>query len=45
MVFKKIPDFYVGTAHWPAFNVADAAISCGMAVLIYHVVFKKIPDF
>jgi signal peptidase II len=38
-------DFYVGTAHWPAFNVADAAISCGMAVLIYHVVFKKIPDF
>ncbi len=38
-------DFYVGTAHWPAFNVADAAISVGMAVLIYHVVFKKIPDF
>lgn len=38
-------DFYVGTAHWPAFNVADAAISVGMAVLIYHAVFKKIPDF
>ncbi len=38
-------DFYVGTAHWPAFNVADSAISIGMAILIYHVVFNKIPDF
>lgn len=37
-------DFYIGTAHWPAFNVADAAISIGMAVLIYHVVFKKMPE-
>lgn len=38
-------DFYLGTAHWPAFNVADSAISIGMAILIYHVVFNKIPDF
>jgi signal peptidase II len=38
-------DFYVGSAHWPAFNVADSAISIGMAILIYHVVFNKIPDF
>jgi signal peptidase II len=37
-------DFYIGTAHWPAFNVADSAISIGMAVLIYHVVFKKMPE-
>jgi signal peptidase II len=37
-------DFYIGTAHWPAFNVADSAISVGMAVLIYHVVFKKMPE-
>ncbi|MBU1229523.1 MAG: lipoprotein signal peptidase [Proteobacteria bacterium] len=28
-------DFYIGTYHWPAFNVADIAISCGaFAVLI-----------
>jgi signal peptidase II len=27
-------DFYVGTYHWPAFNVADAAICCGVAVLV-----------
>ena len=38
-------DFYVGTAHWPAFNVADSGISIGMAILIYHVVFNKIPEF
>lgn len=37
-------DFYLGSAHWPAFNVADSAISIGMAILIYHVVFNKIPD-
>jgi len=38
-------DFYVSTTHWPAFNVADSAISIGMAILIYHVVLNKIPDF
>jgi signal peptidase II len=38
-------DFYYGTAHWPAFNIADSAISIGMAILIYHVVLNKIPDF
>ncbi len=38
-------DFYVGTYHWPAFNIADSAISIGMGILIYHIIFKKIPDF
>lgn len=38
-------DFYLGTAHWPAFNVADSAITVGMTILIYHVVLNKIPDF
>ncbi|MCP4671918.1 MAG: signal peptidase II [Desulfobacula sp.] len=38
-------DFYIGTYHWPAFNIADSAISIGMAILIYHIIFKKIPDF
>jgi len=27
-------DFHVGTWHWPAFNVADAAISVGVFLLI-----------
>ena len=38
-------DFYLGTAHWPAFNVADSAITVGMTILIYHVILNKIPDF
>ncbi|MDA3918125.1 MAG: signal peptidase II [Deltaproteobacteria bacterium] len=38
-------DFYMGTYHWPAFNIADSAISIGMGILIYHIIFKKIPDF
>ncbi len=37
-------DFYIGTTHWPAFNVADSAISVGMAILIYHVVLNKLPE-
>lgn len=38
-------DFYIGTAHWPAFNLADSAITIGMAILVYHVVLNKIPEF
>ncbi|MCP3874424.1 MAG: signal peptidase II [Desulfobacteraceae bacterium] len=37
-------DFYIGSFHWPAFNVADSAISIGMTILIYHILFNKIPD-
>ncbi len=37
-------DFYMGTYHWPAFNIADSAITIGMGILIYHIIFKKIPD-
>lgn len=28
-------DFYVGTYHWPAFNIADSAIFVGTALMIY----------
>ncbi|MFH2058057.1 MAG: signal peptidase II [Pseudomonadota bacterium] len=38
-------DFYIGSAHWPAFNVADSAITVGMGILIYNILFNKIPDF
>lgn len=27
-------DFYIGSHHWPAFNVADAAITCGIFYLM-----------
>lgn len=28
-------DFYYGSWHWPAFNVADSAITIGAAILIF----------
>jgi len=27
-------DVYVGTAHWPAFNIADSAITVGAVILV-----------
>lgn len=27
-------DFYIGSFHWPAFNVADTAITCGVIGLL-----------
>ncbi len=29
-------DFYIGTLHWPAFNVADSSISVGACFLIWE---------
>ncbi|MDI6688547.1 MAG: signal peptidase II [Desulfobacterales bacterium] len=37
-------DFYIGDLHWPAFNVADSAITIGIAILIFHIIFKKMPE-
>lgn len=37
-------DFYIGQLHWPAFNIADSAISVGIAIFVFHLLFKKMPD-
>lgn len=37
-------DFHIGDLHWPAFNVADSAVSIGMIIFVYHLVFKKLPE-
>jgi signal peptidase II len=37
-------DFYVSSWHWPAFNVADSAITVGIAVFIFHLLFNKMPE-
>lgn len=29
-------DFHAGAYHWPAFNVADSAITCGAALLLVN---------
>lgn len=34
-------DFYIEGYHWPAFNVADAAISVGVVFLIIHFAMEK----
>lgn len=34
-------DFYIGRYHWPAFNVADSAISVGIFFLIIDIIFFK----
>lgn len=35
-------DVYVGTKHWPAFNVADSAICVGIALLFFDM--RKKPE-
>jgi len=37
-------DFYLGQAHWPAFNIADSAITVGMGIIILHMVFNRMPE-
>ena len=37
-------DVYYGRWHWPAFNVADAAISVGAAILILSAFFGGVED-
>jgi len=37
-------DFYIGNLHWPAFNIADSAITVGIGIFILHIVFKKLPE-
>ena len=34
-------DFYFRSCHWPAFNVADSAITVGVTIFIFHLLFKK----
>ena len=44
--FGEVIDFldvYIDNYHWPAFNVADSAITVGVIFLIIHFMFEK-PD-
>lgn len=34
-------DFYLGRFHWPAFNVADSAITIGISLLMFHLFWPK----
>lgn len=37
-------DFYIGNLHWPAFNVADSAVTVGIFIFIFHLLLKKLPE-
>jgi signal peptidase II len=37
-------DFYLGSLHWPAFNIADSAITVGIFIFIFHLLLKKMPE-
>lgn len=37
-------DFHAAGHHFPAFNVADSAITCGAALLIWDALFVSVPD-
>jgi signal peptidase II len=34
-------DFYIGTWHWPAFNVADSSISIGAFLMIWGMIVQR----
>lgn len=34
-------DFYIRAAHWPAFNVADSAISLGAVLMIWGMITQR----
>jgi signal peptidase II len=36
-------DLYIGDLHWPAFNVADSAITVGVVIFAAHMFFTKKP--
>ena len=42
--FGSVVDFldvYIGSAHWPAFNVADSAISIGAVLMILNMIANR----
>lgn len=34
-------DFHIGRFHWHTFNVADASITTGIAIILYQLIFMK----
>ena len=37
-------DFHIQDLHWPAFNIADSAITVGILIFVFHLLFKKMPE-
>lgn len=46
ILFGRVTDFidlYIGNLHWPAFNIADSAITVGMLIFAFYILFRKMP--
>ena len=44
--FGNVVDFidvYIRDYHWPAFNIADSAITLGIVIFACYVIFRKMP--
>lgn len=42
--FGSVVDFldvYIGSAHWPAFNIADSAITVGAILMIWEMILNR----
>jgi signal peptidase II len=42
--FRNVIDFldiYIGDLHWPTFNIADSAITIGVVIFIFHLLFRN----
>lgn len=37
-------DFFIGNWHWPAFNIADSAVTIGIGIVVVHILFNRIPE-
>src|SRR5437764_7786437 len=37
-------EFYIGTYHWPSFNIADSAISIGVVLLALEILRNEAPS-
>jgi signal peptidase II len=45
--FRNVIDFldvYIGNLHWPTFNLADSAITIGIGIFIFHLLFRNTLD-
>jgi signal peptidase II len=36
-------DFSIAGYHWPAFNVADSAVTVGIGIFVFHLLLNKLP--
>ena len=37
-------DVHIGRYHWPAFNVADSAITVGIGIFVVLLLFRRLPE-